>query len=137
MSGLTYGFLFREAPRTGKNRGGSPQLDYVTVDTLSRLCIIQWNWNSLLLATLALACARCLSPFRCLPPMSLPRSPFACSSAPPFLYAAGSFLQRHPNPCAHGPDCHGVERFSGVVVIPAGMGLTRMPRSCGTSAASS
>jgi len=31
--------------------------------------------------------------------------------------------QCHPNPCAHGLDCHRVEHFSGVVLIFAGMGL--------------
>jgi hypothetical protein len=40
-----------------------------------------------------------------------------------FIDAAGSFQQRSPHPCAYGLDCHGVESFSGVVVIPAGMGL--------------
>jgi len=54
---------------------------------------------------------------------SISRCPSACSSAPPFIYAAGRFQLRRPHPCAYGLDCQGLERFSGVVVIPAGMGL--------------
>jgi hypothetical protein len=119
---LAYGFPFRETPRTGINRGGSPRLGYIIADALFGYALLYSGTGT---GTLSARDSRSvLSDVRCLLFLSsIFRCPSACSSAPPFIYTAGSFQQRRPHLCAHGLDCQGLERFNGVLVIPVGMGL--------------